>query len=103
MQYLSNWTSNIAAGRGSSDLSERPAPLAQLYDNTTVEGSWVSIQNMAELSQQHSPSNYRRVVTNVTMAMPHAGVFGAMRDPINRILQPEHLEASLFGVIRSNM
>ncbi|KAL8982561.1 MAG: hypothetical protein Q9177_005234 [Variospora cf. flavescens] len=103
MQYLSNWTSNIAAGRGSSDLSERPAPLAQLYDNTTVEGSWVSIQNMAELSQQHSPSNYRRVVTNVTMAMPHAGVFGAMRDPINRILQPEHLEASLFGVIRSNI
>ncbi|KAL8972230.1 MAG: hypothetical protein Q9197_002873 [Variospora fuerteventurae] len=95
MQYLSNWTSNIAAGRGSSDLSVRPAPLAQLYDNTTVEGSWVSIQNMTELSRQHSPSNYRRVVTNVTMAMPHAGVFGAMRDPINNILQPEHLEASL--------
>ncbi|KAL8650605.1 MAG: hypothetical protein Q9210_003727 [Variospora velana] len=92
MQYLSNWTSDIAAGRNSVDLSERPAPLAQLYDNTTVAGSWVSIQNMTELSQQHSPSNYSRVVTNVTMAMPHAGVFGAMRDPLNNILQPEDLE-----------
>lgn len=95
MQYLSNWTSNIAAGQGSNDLSKRPVPLAQLYDNTTVTGSWISIQNMTELSQQYSSSNYSRTVTNITMAMPHAGVFRAMRDPINNIMQPLDLEASL--------
>ncbi|KAL9011317.1 MAG: hypothetical protein Q9173_003827 [Seirophora scorigena] len=95
MQYLSNWTSDIAAGRGSNDLSKRPAPLAQLYDNTTVTGSWISIQNTTELSQQYSSSNYSRTVTNITMAMPHAGVFRAMRDPINNIMQPLDLEASL--------
>jgi len=75
MQYLSNWTSNIARGMGSNDLSRRPTPVAMLYDNTTIQGRWIHVQNMTEVSQQYSTSNYSRVVTNVTMAMPHAGIF----------------------------
>ncbi|KAL8943584.1 MAG: hypothetical protein Q9211_000938 [Gyalolechia sp. 1 TL-2023] len=92
MQYLSNWTSSISRGMGSDDLSKRPAPLAMLYDNTTVQGSWVFVQNMTELSKKYSPDGYDRIVLNITMAMPHTGVFGAMRDPVNHILQPQDLE-----------
>ena len=92
MQYLTNWTNSIASGSGSDDLSQRPAPVAMLYDNTTVQGSWISRVNMTDISQKFSSSNYSRVVTNVSMAMPHAGIFGAMRDPINKIMQPQDLE-----------
>lgn len=87
MQYLANWTDSIATGTGSDDLSKRPLPLAMLYDNTTVQGSWISGVNMTDISQQ-----YNRIVTNVTMAMPHAGVLGAVHDPINNIMQPQDLE-----------
>lgn len=87
MQYLSNWTDSIASGTGSDDLAKRPAPVAMLYDNTTVQGSWISNVDIRNLSQKYS-----RVVTNVTMAMPHAGVFAAMRDPVNNIMQPQDLE-----------
>lgn len=34
---------------------------------------------------------YNRTVNNITMAMPHAGVMSAVRNPINQILQPEDL------------
>ena len=63
-----------------------------LHDNTTVQGSWIFVQNMTEISKEYSPSNYSRIVTNVTMAMPHVGVFDAMRNPINNIMQPQDLE-----------
>ena len=93
-QYLANWTDSIARGTGSNDLSKRPLPVAMLYDNTTIQGSWISVNNVTEISKQYSTSNYSRIVINVTMAMPHAGVIGAMRDPINRIMQPQDLEVS---------
>ncbi|KAL9006295.1 MAG: hypothetical protein Q9188_000952 [Gyalolechia gomerana] len=92
MQYLSNWTNITSRGAGSDDLSKRPAPVAMLYDNTTVQGSWISIENMTELSKKYSPDDYDRIVLNVTMAMPHTGVFKAMRDPANNIMQPQDLE-----------
>lgn len=92
MQYLSNWTNITSRGAGSDDLSKRPAPVAMLYDNTTVQGSWISIENMTELSKKYSPDDYDRIVLNVTMAMPHTGVFKAMRDPVNNIMQPQDLE-----------
>lgn len=92
MQYLSNWTNSISRGTGSDDLAKRPAPLAMLYDNTTVQGSWIDVQNMTELSKKYSPDGYDRIVLNITMAMPHTGVFSAMRDPVNNIMQPQDLE-----------
>ncbi|KAL8806238.1 MAG: hypothetical protein Q9200_005126 [Gallowayella weberi] len=62
-----------------------------LYDNTTIEGSWVHVENVTETSQKYSPDDYKRTVVNVTMAMPHAGVFAATRDPVNNIMQPQDL------------
>ncbi|KAL8949757.1 MAG: hypothetical protein Q9222_004156 [Ikaeria aurantiellina] len=89
MQYLSNWTTSIARGTGSDDLRQRPIPVGMLYDNTTIRGSWINVENMTETSQKYSTDGYGRIVTNVTMAMPHAGVFAASRDPFNDILQPQ--------------
>lgn len=91
MQYLSNWTNSIARGVGSDQLSQRPAPLGMLYDNTTIQGSWIHLENVTEISQKYSPEDYARIVMNVTMAMPHAGVFAATRDPVNNIMQPQDL------------
>lgn len=34
---------------------------------------------------------YGRIVNNVTLAMPHAGVYATATDPINGILQPNEL------------
>jgi hypothetical protein len=59
-----------------------------LFDNTTITGSWVSTEwsNMSA-----SYEYYKRIVNNVTMAMPHAGIFNAAREDRNGILQPENL------------
>ncbi|KAL9614577.1 MAG: hypothetical protein Q9167_000946 [Letrouitia subvulpina] len=89
MQYLGSWSQQIARNNGSDELAKRPGPIAMLYDNTTVVGSWLPAEAMAEVSQKHSTPHFSRVVNNVTAAMPHAGVFAAARDPINRIMQPQ--------------
>ncbi|KAK6584707.1 hypothetical protein PZA11_002931 [Diplocarpon coronariae] len=59
-----------------------------LYDNTTVVGSWVAgnTSNMASAYEQ-----FGRIVNNVTLSMPHAGLHAAARDPKNGVLQPEEL------------
>ena len=46
-------------------------------------------QNMSSLSE-----TYGRIVNNVTMVMPHAGVVAAVLDPINGIMQPSDLSVS---------
>ena len=68
-----------------------------MYDNTTVHGSWINQQNMTEVSEKFGG----RIINNVSMAMPHAGVFAAARDPINDIMQPQDLNVSSHHV-RSN-
>lgn len=44
---------------------------------------------MTNLSTTHG-----RIINNVSMAMPHTGVFAATRDPINKIMQPQDLTVS---------
>jgi hypothetical protein len=60
-----------------------------IYDNTTVTGSWVQT-NQSNITAAYS--KYNRIINNVTMSMPHAGVFSAAHDPKNGILQPQDLE-----------
>ena len=90
MQYLTSWVENISSRNGSDSMTQRPDPVGMLYDNTTLKGSWINVQNMTNLSEQ-----YQRIVNNVTMAMPHAGVVAAAMDPINGIIQPSDLNVSL--------
>lgn len=51
-----------------------------LNDNVTIVGSWIDMEAVSSTSE--------RVVNNITMAFPHAGVFSAAHDPVNKILQP---------------
>ena len=90
-QYLIEWTKNIDSGNGSAILGERPRPIGVLYDNTTVRGSWIHAQNITELSKKFAD----RVINNISMAMPHAGVFAAARDPLNDIIQPQDLSVGM--------
>ena len=90
VQYLSSWVDNINSGNGSDDMTQRPDPVGMLYDNTTLIGSWTNVQNMSVLSEK-----YQRIVYNVTMVMPHAGIVAAAMDPINGIIQPSDLNVSL--------
>ena len=84
MVYMSQWVDNNNSGHTSENLHDRTLPTAMLYDNTTVQGSWINIQNMTEVS-----AYYGRVVNNVTMAMPHAGIYAASKDSMNTIMQPQ--------------
>ncbi|KAH0541561.1 hypothetical protein FGG08_003973 [Glutinoglossum americanum] len=86
--YLETWTAiSNAGGDSPTDLKQRPVPVGMLYDNTTVTGSWIDIRNVTDESHKAG-----RIVNNVTLAMPHAGIFDAARDPRNDIMQPEGLE-----------
>jgi hypothetical protein len=81
-QFRSDWAKSIGEG----NITSRPNPVGLLYDNTTVTGSWINNLNMTEVS-----ARYGRIINNITMAMPHAGVFAAAREPINGIMQPQDL------------
>ena len=94
MQYLGVWTSNVDSGKVSADLKKRPLPVGMLYDNTTVQGSWISVSDMTAVSRK-----YGRIVNNVTMAMPHSGVFAAAIEPINHIMQPQDFDVCMMALV----
>jgi len=73
----------------STNILERPQAVAMLYDNTTVQGSWV-MANLSNITVNNE--RFARVVNNVTMSMPHAGVYAAARDSKNNIMQPSELD-----------
>ncbi|KAL6233262.1 hypothetical protein BDW75DRAFT_215695 [Aspergillus navahoensis] len=83
--FLKEWAL-IAEGQKPSptDVASRPRPTGSVYDNTTVEGSWIDRVSMADLSEK-----YGRIVHNVTAAMPHGGVIRAANHPDNEIIQPK--------------
>ncbi len=90
LSWMQIWAVISANGTGeSTNILERPQAIAMLYDNTTVQGSWVkgNFSNMTANFERFS-----RVVNNVTMSMPHAGVYAAARDPRNNIMQPDELD-----------
>ncbi|KAJ4317725.1 hypothetical protein N0V94_004798 [Neodidymelliopsis sp. IMI 364377] len=87
-KYLADWDTEVQRGNSSSDQNKRPKGFGLLYENTTVTAQWVDIVNTTEVSQKHN-----RVINNVSLAMPHAGVFAAARDERNGILQPEELDS----------
>lgn len=98
MQYMSEWSNTTVHQKQSSDLRQRPSVPAILYENTTVTGSWIYIQDMAKVSNGHN-----RIINNVTLAFPHAGIVAASQDPRNRILQPSDLGVRLLDILASAM
>lgn len=87
--YLSVWESFSRSGNGTKDLASRPKRFALLNDNMTVAAPWIEHEfyNMTELYDE-----YKRVIVDVYMAMPHVGVADAAMDPTNQILQPKNLD-----------
>jgi hypothetical protein len=86
---METWSAIKLDGKGvSTNQAYRPRPPGMLFDNTTVTGSWVAT-NTSNMTA--SFIQYNRIVNNVTMAMPHAGIFSAAKDAKNGILQPEDL------------
>lgn len=86
---MSTWQDIQDDGGTSTSLTERPQAQSMLYDNTTVTGSWILL-NTSNITAAYK-SNNNRVINNVTLAMPHAGVMAAAQDPKNGILQPDDL------------
>ena len=88
-QYLSKWEESGRFDKERVVEDIRPEPVAMLYDNTTIRGSWLDQEDMKTVSDR-----YDRIVNNVTMAMPLTALFGAVRVPQNDILQPHDLNVS---------
>ena len=76
---MSNWSSKSAANTKPVALQDRPAPVSIYQNNVTVEGSW--IEPLTITSQNN------RTVSNVTLAMPHAGLVAAAALQDNHLLQ----------------
>lgn len=89
ISFLDTWSKINKDGAGvSTDIAQRPSAPGMLFDNTTVVGQWVAT-NTSNLTASYA--QYNRIVNNVTLSMPHAGVFAAARASKNGILQPEEL------------
>ncbi|KAF3058166.1 hypothetical protein GL218_05874 [Daldinia childiae] len=70
------------------NLASRPVGRHSLFDNTTMVSSWIETDfGNPELNLK----THNRIINNVTLAMPHAGVYLAATDPRNDILQPDDL------------
>ncbi|KAI0965450.1 hypothetical protein F4678DRAFT_332949 [Xylaria arbuscula] len=87
--FLTEWN-QIRKSKNSTmrRLSERPTGKHILYDNTTMDSSWIETEN-GDIATSFSA--HKRIINNVTLAMPHVGVYAAATDPINGILQPSEL------------
>lgn len=91
-QYLTDWDEHTKTGKASTSGLARPLPVGMIYDNTTVYGSWLDEVDMKAVSAE-----WGRIVNNISLAMPLTAVFGAARQPINNILQPQDLDVSKFS------
>lgn len=53
-------------------MPNRPPVTATLYDNVTVTGTWINTEHSDPMT---SYEKYKRIVNNVTLAVPHPGKF----------------------------
>ena len=86
-QFMGIWANLVKAGNGTVDQKYRPQGVGLFLQNTTVNGTWVEVTDTKAQSEK-----FKRVINNVTLAMPHSGIFAAARDPRNNIMQPEQLD-----------
>lgn len=97
-RYLAYWDVAARNGNGTTKQSERPPGFGLLYENTTITAQWTNIVDTKNMSILHG-----RGINNVSLAMPHAGVFGAARDQRNGIMQPEELDSEGTYTLRASV
>ena len=90
-QYMRSWQQLSTSGLP-VDPTNRPPPIAVFKDNVTVQGSWVDASDVEAASR-----NYNRSITNVTMAMPNAGVVAAASLADNGLPQVAGTDVSPLG------
>ncbi|KAF2222448.1 hypothetical protein BDZ85DRAFT_200185 [Elsinoe ampelina] len=95
-RYMSNWATLTKAGNGSSEQASRPPGFGLMYENTTITAPWVDIHPV-------KVDEAGRIITNVSLAYPHPGVYQAARDPNNRILQPQDLDGLGLYSVRASV
>ncbi|KAI0377266.1 hypothetical protein F5Y04DRAFT_264626 [Hypomontagnella monticulosa] len=88
LTFMTEWQ-EIHNGTPTVDfLSGRPVGKHNLFDNTTMVSSWIETDFS---NPQANFAAHNRIINNVTLAMPHPGVYSAATDPHNDILQPDDL------------
>ncbi|KAI0164399.1 hypothetical protein GGR52DRAFT_582154 [Hypoxylon sp. FL1284] len=89
LTFMSEWQAiHQSRNLTTNGMGERPTGKHNLFDNTTMVSSWIE----QEFSQpQTAFAEHNRIINNVTLAMPHPGVYMAATDPRNDILQPDDL------------
>lgn len=97
-RYLAIWDVAARNGNGTTDQSRRPQGFGLLYENTTITAQWTNIIDTKKVSKEHG-----RGINNVSMAMPHAGVFTAARDQRNGIMQPDELDSEGTYSLRASV
>ncbi|KAK0635623.1 hypothetical protein B0T17DRAFT_624359 [Bombardia bombarda] len=80
-------------------MAGRPPATVILYDNITLTAAWIETQ-YADPKRNYEIHN--RTINNVTLAMPHPGIYLAATDPINNILQPSDLSGLGEYLIRAS-
>ncbi|UNI15492.1 hypothetical protein JDV02_002021 [Purpureocillium takamizusanense] len=91
LSFMTEWTaiSDNGTSRVVGTVGRRPAGTTLLYDNTTMSSAWIQTDSSDVAAQAKAHGG--RIINNVTLAMPHPGVYTAARDPVNGILQPDDL------------
>ena len=98
-RYLANWKeTGVDYNNGTTNQTERPPGFGLLHENTTITAQWINVINTTAVSKEH-----KRAINNVSLAMPHSGVFQAARDQRNNILQPEELNSEGSYSIRASV
>ncbi|KAM0259572.1 hypothetical protein ACHAPA_010657 [Fusarium lateritium] len=89
LNYMNMWTGINRNGTViSSDMKKRPGGTTLLHDNTTMHGSWIETEH-GDVAAQFE--DLGRIINNVTLALPHPGVYAASTLKENGILQPDDL------------
>ncbi|KAF5978950.1 hypothetical protein FBULB1_5978 [Fusarium bulbicola] len=89
LNYMNMWTNlNQNGTEVSSDMKKRPGGTTLLHDNTTLYSSWIETQH-GDVEAHFEETG--RIINNVTLALPHPGVYGASTLKLNGILQPDDL------------
>lgn len=101
LSFMSMWSTMRGNGTlGHRDLARRPKGTNLLYHNTTMTAAWVETWN-SNVTASHE--KYQRIVNNVTMAIPHPGVYAAATSPKNTIQQPHELAGIGGYMIRASV
>ncbi|KAF4976815.1 hypothetical protein FZEAL_6556 [Fusarium zealandicum] len=101
LNFMTMWTNINSNGTDIvDDLSVRPTGTTLLFDNTTMYSTWIETQ-YGNVSAQYDESG--RIINNVTLALPHPGVYSASTLGENGILQPDDLAGVGEYIVRAGV